>query len=73
MIDCFDCVHEPAAGVGSTAVLKRNKPLTNGIELEWVIESPTPLMEYRLRYRRLSVKTKLASTSVYSSSMCPFY
>lgn len=41
-------------GVGSTAVLKRNKPLTNGIELEWVIESPTPLMEYRLRYRRLS-------------------
>ena len=43
------------AGVASTATLKRNKPLTNGVELEWVTVSHTPLMEYRLRYRRPSV------------------
>uniref|UniRef100_A0A0P5XLQ1 Wrapper n=1 Tax=Daphnia magna TaxID=35525 RepID=A0A0P5XLQ1_9CRUS len=41
-------------GVASTATLKRNKPLTNGVELEWVTVSHTPLMEYRLRYRRPS-------------------
>jgi len=43
-------------GVASTATLKRNKPLTNGVELEWVTVSHTPLMEYRLRYRRPSVR-----------------
>lgn len=31
--------------------LKRNKPLTNGIELEWVSVSQYPVLEYRLRYR----------------------
>jgi hypothetical protein len=30
--------------------------LTNGVELEWVTVSHTPLMEYRLRYRRPSVR-----------------
>lgn len=41
-------------GVASTATLKRSKPLTNGVELEWIAVSHTPLMEYRLRYRRPS-------------------
>ena len=42
-------------GQASAAVLKRNKPLMNGAELEWLTISHSPVKEYRLRYRPVKV------------------
>jgi len=41
-------------GIPHVPTLIRNKPLTNGIELEWSTFSKTQVTDYRLRYRNLT-------------------
>lgn len=46
------------------AVLKRNKALTNGVELEWATVSYSPITEYRVRYRKQSVSHSIIKLQV---------